>query len=66
MEEKKSFLKQTIDLESPNKNIVPVTTSLEGDGKLSKFIKMEARCLSTIAKIHENSFWTFLADLWPL
>jgi len=26
MEEKKSFLKQKIDLESPNKNIVPITT----------------------------------------
>jgi len=35
MEEKQSFLKQKIDLESPNKNIVPITTSIEGDGKLS-------------------------------
>ena len=35
MEEKKSFLKQKIDLDSPNKNIVPVTTSVKGDGKLS-------------------------------
>ena len=35
MEEKKSFLKQNIDLESPNKNIVPITTSIGEDGKLS-------------------------------
>ena len=35
MEEKQSFLKQKIDLESPNKNIVPITTFIEGDGKLS-------------------------------
>ena len=35
MEEKKSFLKQKIDLNSPNKNIVPVTTSVGSDGKLS-------------------------------
>ena len=35
MEEKQSFLKQKIDWESPNKNIVPITTSIEGDGKLS-------------------------------
>ena len=34
MEEKQSFLKQKIDLESPNKNIVPITTAIE-DGKLS-------------------------------
>ena len=26
MEEKKSFLKQKIDVKSPNKNIVPITT----------------------------------------
>jgi len=35
MEEKQSFLKQKIDLDSPNKNIVPITTSIGGDGKLS-------------------------------
>ena len=35
MEEKQSFLKQKIDLESPNKNIMPITTSIESDGKLS-------------------------------
>ena len=35
MEEKQSFLKQKIDLESPNKNIVPITTSIGSDGKLS-------------------------------
>ena len=35
MEEKQSFLKQKIDLESPNKNIVPITTFIGGDGKLS-------------------------------
>jgi len=28
MEEKQSFLKQNIDFESPNKNIVPITTSI--------------------------------------
>ena len=33
--EEKSFLKQKIDKESPNRNIVPVTTSIEVDGKLS-------------------------------
>ena len=35
MEEKKSFLNKTIDLKSPNKNIVPITTSFDKDGKLS-------------------------------
>jgi len=35
MEEKQPFLKQKIDLESPNKNIVPITTSIGVDGKLS-------------------------------
>ena len=35
MEEKKSFLRQKIDLESPNKNIMPITTSVGSDGKLS-------------------------------
>ncbi len=35
MEEKKFFLKQKIDFESPNKNIVPITTSIGSDGKLS-------------------------------
>jgi len=33
--EKKSFLKENIDLKSPNRNIVPITTSIENDGKLS-------------------------------
>jgi len=33
MEEKQSFLKQKIDLESPNRNIIPISTSIEGDGK---------------------------------
>ena len=35
MEEKKSFLKQKIDVDSPNKNIIPITTSIGSDGKLS-------------------------------
>ena len=35
MEEKKSFLKQEIDLESPNRNIIPVTTSIGSNGQLS-------------------------------
>ncbi len=35
MEEKQPFLKQKIDLESPNKNIVPITTSIGGNGKLT-------------------------------
>ena len=35
MKEKKSFLEQKIDSQSPNKNIVPVTTSIGSDGKLS-------------------------------
>ena len=35
MEEKKSFLKQKIDVDSPNKNIMPITTSIGRDGKLS-------------------------------
>ena len=34
MVEKKSFLKQKIDLDSPNKNIVPITTSIGSDGNL--------------------------------
>ncbi len=35
MEEKTSFLHNKINLESPNKNIVPITTSINNDGKLS-------------------------------
>ena len=35
MEDKKSFLKQKIDFNSPNKYIVPITTSIGSDGKLS-------------------------------
>ena len=35
MEEKLSFLKEKIDFESPNKNIVPITTYIGGDGKLT-------------------------------
>ena len=35
MEEKKSFLRNKIDLKSPNKNIVPISTSIESDGNLS-------------------------------
>ena len=34
MEENKSFLTQKIDLKSPNRNIVPITTSIGNDGKL--------------------------------
>ncbi|MBD73883.1 MAG: diaminopimelate decarboxylase [Rickettsiales bacterium] len=34
MKEKTSFLKNEINLESPNKNIVPITTSFDNDGKL--------------------------------
>ena len=35
MNEKTSFLKNRIDLNSPNKNIVPVTTSINSKGELS-------------------------------
>ena len=35
MEEKISFLKNKIDLVSPNKNIVPVTTSIDSNEKLN-------------------------------
>jgi len=35
MAEKKNFLKEKIDLKSPNKNIVPITTTVGSDGKLS-------------------------------
>ena len=35
MEEKKSFLRQKIDVNSQNKNIAPITTSIESNGKLS-------------------------------
>ena len=35
MEEKKSFLKKEINFDSPNKNIVPITTAIGNDGKLS-------------------------------
>ena len=35
MEENNSFLKEKIDHESPNKNIVPITTSIDSDGKLT-------------------------------
>ena len=34
MQYRKSFLKEKIDLKSPNKNIVPITTSIGSDGKL--------------------------------
>ena len=33
--EKKYFLNEEINLDSPNKNIVPITTSIGTDGKLS-------------------------------
>ena len=33
MVKKESFLKQKIDFESPNKNIVPITTFIGSDGK---------------------------------
>ena len=35
MKEKTSFLKNAINLKSPNKNIVPITTLINNDGKLS-------------------------------
>ena len=35
MPEKNSFLKEKIDLKSPNRNIVPITTSICSEGKLS-------------------------------
>ena len=35
MEEKNSFLNNNIDTNSPNKNIVPLTTSIDSDGNLS-------------------------------
>ncbi len=35
MEENSSFLKNRIDLNSPNKNIVPVTTSINDNGELT-------------------------------
>ena len=35
MEVKESFLKQKIDVKSPNRNIIPITTSIGSDGKLS-------------------------------
>ena len=35
MEEKNSFLKNKIDIDSPNKNIVPITTSIDENGNLS-------------------------------
>ena len=35
MEEKKSFLNLKVDRKSPNKNIVPLTTTIGEDGKLS-------------------------------
>ena len=35
MKKIKSFLEETIDIKSPNKNIVPITTSVGSDGKLS-------------------------------
>ena len=35
MKEKISFLENKIDLNSPNKNIVPVTTTIDSNGNLS-------------------------------
>ena len=34
MEEKTSFLKNKIDFDSPNKNIMPITSSIDNEGKL--------------------------------
>ena len=33
--EEKIFFKRKIDIQSPNKNIVPITTFIGSDGKLS-------------------------------
>ena len=68
MEEKKSFLKQKIDIDSPNKNIVPITTSIGIDGKLSiggcsiedlvkkylEHIKNEKKVSTQTIKTYEN------------
>ena len=35
MKEKVSFLKNKIDLDSPNKNIVPITTTIDSNEKLN-------------------------------
>ena len=35
MEEKKSFLNNKIDIDSPNKNIIPISTLIDDEGKLS-------------------------------
>ena len=75
MEEKQSFLKQKIDLESPNKNIVPITTSVGEDGKLSVggcsieelvkkydsplYILDEITLFSSILVIRTNKFLNF-------
>ena len=35
MEDKTSFLRNKIDIDSPNKNIVPITTAINDEGGLS-------------------------------
>ena len=35
MKEKVSFLKNRIDKDSPNKNIVPITTIIDKEGKIA-------------------------------
>ena len=45
MKETSSFLKNSIDFNSPNKNIVPVTTSLDKNGKLLVGIEALEHCI---------------------
>ena len=53
MEEKKSFLKQKIDLKSPNKNIVPITISVGDDGKLS----VGGCCIEELVKKYDSPLY---------
>ncbi len=53
MEEKKSFLKQKIDLKSPNRNIVPVTTCIGSDGKLS----VGGCCIEELVKKYDSPLY---------
>ena len=53
MKEKISYLKEKIDVKSPNKNIVPITTSIETDGKLS----IGGCCIEELVKKYDSPLY---------
>ena len=53
MKEKISFLKEKIDVKSPNKNIVPITTTIGTDGKLS----IGGCCIEELVKKYDSPLY---------